>query len=119
MMESDNDIINWNPNSLSDPASEESDSDFYSGSGSESGSDESKESTSEQGGEVEVRAQGVGHGTPMPNCVTHQPGVGHGTNGKVRQEVRGCLMVNLRVVHPMDKAGARSSWEANMVLTLR
>ncbi|KAF9039787.1 hypothetical protein BJ165DRAFT_1406970 [Panaeolus papilionaceus] len=37
MMDSDNDIINWNCNSLSDPASEESDSH----SDSELGSDES------------------------------------------------------------------------------
>ncbi|KAF9034863.1 hypothetical protein BJ165DRAFT_667108 [Panaeolus papilionaceus] len=58
MMDSDEDIVDWrNLNSLSDPASEESDSDSDSGSGLESGSDESKKSTSEKGGEVELRAR--------------------------------------------------------------
>ncbi|KAF9039810.1 hypothetical protein BJ165DRAFT_1596364, partial [Panaeolus papilionaceus] len=45
-----------NPNTLSDPALEESDSNSDSGSGLELGSDEFEETTSE-GGKVEVRAQ--------------------------------------------------------------
>ncbi|KAF9032358.1 hypothetical protein BJ165DRAFT_1535052 [Panaeolus papilionaceus] len=59
LMDLDDDIVDWNPSSLSDPASEasDSDSDSGSGSGSESGSDESEETSGDEGGEVEVRAQ--------------------------------------------------------------
>ncbi|KAF9034845.1 hypothetical protein BJ165DRAFT_1409749 [Panaeolus papilionaceus] len=54
MRDLDEDVLDWNSNSLSDPASEASDSEFYSDLGLESGSDESEETSGE---EVQVKAR--------------------------------------------------------------